>query len=84
MPETDELAFFRIERDQLQGQVTEMKVERDCLRAELREALRRIEHWRSLAEYRERMLAEQRDGTDRRSEARAMDNPKPGWHRRGG
>ena len=62
MPEGDQLTFFRIEREQLKTQLSEMKRQNDRLLVDLRDALRQVEHWRSLAEYREKVLADQRDG----------------------
>ena len=82
MPDSDELASFRSEREQYRTQLSELKAERDRLLMELREALRQIEHWRTLAEYRERMLVDQREGIDRRREPRWMDYPPSRGDRR--
>ena len=82
VPERDWLAVVRAERDQYQEKLREMEGERDRLRAELRDALVQVEHWRTLAEYRKRVPAEQRDGTDRRREHPSTDHPRSGADRR--
>lgn len=48
------------------AQLSEIQEERDRLAVELREALRQVEHWRTLAEYRRAtLLARQDDETAR-------------------
>jgi uncharacterized coiled-coil DUF342 family protein len=59
--ESDELAFVRGERDRYRAQLREIEAERDRLRADVRGLLSQVEHWRTLAEYREAMLDEQRE-----------------------
>lgn len=66
--ESDELAFVRGELDRYRMKLGETQIERDRLRAELRDALNELERWHTLAEYREAMLDEQRGNTDRPSE----------------
>lgn len=78
MPERDEPAFVVTEREHYRTQLSEMKAERDRLLVELREALRQIEHWRTLAEYREQMLVKEREASDRRREPRWTDSPIAG------
>jgi hypothetical protein len=68
MPERDELTFLRDELDRHRTKLRETQIERDRLRVELRDALSQLEHWRTLAEYRETMLDELRENTDRRRE----------------
>ena len=68
MTESDELAFVRGELDRYRMKLGETQIERDRLRAELRDALNELERWHTLAEYREAMLDEQRGNTDRPSE----------------
>ncbi len=68
MTESDELAFVRGELDRCRMKLREAQIERDRLRAELRDALNQLERWHTVAEYREAMLDEQRGNTDRRSE----------------
>lgn len=63
-PESDELTSGRDDWQRCAAQLTEIQVERDRLLTELREALREIEHWRTLAEYRQAtLLALQQDET---------------------
>ncbi len=63
-PESDELTIGRDDWQRYAAQLSEIRVERDRLLAELREALREVEHWRTLAEYRQAtLLARQRDET---------------------
>ena len=82
MPE-DWLAVVRGERDQCREQLRELEAERDRLRVELRDALGQVEHWRTLAEYREKMIiAENRAGTDRRHEHPPTDRRQSGADRR--
>lgn len=62
MPDGDELAFVRDERDHFRAQLKEIQLERDRLRGEIRDALSQVEYWRTLAEYRKGMLdAEKKD-----------------------
>lgn len=75
MPEDDELAFVRDELDRHRTQLREAQAERDRLRAELREALDQLEHWRTLAEYREAVLVELRENTDKRRELPPTGHP---------
>ena len=74
MSESDELAVVRGEPDR-QIQLKEARAERDRLRAELREALDQLEHWRTLAEYRETVILELRGNTDRRRELPPTGHP---------
>lgn len=63
-PESDELTSGRDDWQRYAAQLSEIQVERDRLLAELREALREVEHWRTLAEYRQAtLLARQQDET---------------------
>ena len=78
MPERDETAFLASEREHSRKQLSEIKMERDRLLVELREALRQIEHWRTLAEYREQMLVKEREASDRRREPRWTDSSRAG------
>jgi len=73
VPETDEPASGSDELDDHRTQLGESQVERDRLRAELRDALSQLEYWRTLAEYREAMLDELRGNTDR-----GRESPSPG------
>ena len=66
-------AFLRSELDRHRTKLRETQIERDRLRVELRDALSKLEYWRTLAEYRETMLDELRENTDRRRES-----PSPG------
>ena len=72
--ESDELTFVRGELD-CQTQLREAQAERDRLRAQLRDALDQLEHWRTLAEFREAVLAELRESTDRRRELPSTGHP---------
>ena len=71
--ETDELASGQGELDHYRTQLRETQAERDRLRAELRDVLNQLEYWRTLAEYREAMLDEQRGNI-----ARGRDFPSTG------
>jgi hypothetical protein len=73
VPETDEPTSGRDELDDHRTQLVESQVERDRLRAELRDALGQVEYWRTLAEYRKAMLDEQRE--QRRQPRYFLDGP---------
>lgn len=60
-PVVDELAALRRERDRYMEQLSEAEGERNHLRARLRDALEQLEHWRTLAEYREAMRSHETD-----------------------
>jgi uncharacterized protein YecE (DUF72 family) len=57
--ENDEFAALRRQLDLCLAQLSETVAERDQLRARLRESLQELEHWRTLAECREKMLTRQ-------------------------
>lgn len=71
MLQADEPALFQTEREHLLVQLIETESERDFFRAQLLDALRLIEYWRSMSEYHEKMCAEHRDGVDGGREPRA-------------
>ena len=60
-PALDELAALRRERDRYIELLGEAEGERNHLRARLRDALEQLEHWRTLAEYREAMRSRERE-----------------------
>ncbi|MGA3353034.1 MAG: hypothetical protein ABSD85_07595 [Acidimicrobiales bacterium] len=67
--ESDELASVRDDWQRYAAQLREIQAERDRLLAELRDALREVEHWRTLAEYRQAtLLARQHDDPERSHE----------------
>jgi hypothetical protein len=67
--ENEELRSGRADWQSYAEQLKEVQAERDRLLVELREARRDVEHWRTLAEYRQvTLLARQRDDPSRRHE----------------
>lgn len=54
----DEATIACAERDLCLVRLRQAEAERKKLRAELAEALEQVEHWRTLAEYREKRLVE--------------------------
>ena len=73
VPQIDEPTSGRDELDDFQAQLGAIQLERDRLRVELRDALGKVEYWRTLAEYRKAMLDEQRD--QRRQPRYSLDGP---------
>jgi hypothetical protein len=56
------------------ARLREVEAERDRLRADLRDALQQVEHWRTLAEYRQAtLLARQLEDAARRHQPRWID-----------
>jgi len=69
-PEPDELTAGRDGWQHYAAQLRDVRAERDQLLASLRDALREVEHWRSLAEYRQAtILARQQDREKRHEPA---------------
>jgi hypothetical protein len=69
--ESDALTFGQDDWQRYAAQLSEVRAERDRLLVSLREALREVERWRSLAEYRQAtILARQQDADTRH---------KPAW-----
>jgi hypothetical protein len=80
--ESQELATVRAERDHYRDRLRETEAEQNDLRADLADALGQVEHWRTLAEYRERRLAERRDGTDKLRELSPGEDRRRIWPER--
>jgi seryl-tRNA synthetase len=74
MADGDDLATVRDDWRRYVAELSEIQAERDRLAVELREALRQVEHWRTLAEYRRAtLLARQQDDESRRHVPRWTD-----------
>jgi len=66
-PICDGASADRAEQAAYLSRLREVEAERDHLRTDLRDALRQVEHWRTLAEYRQAtLLARQLEDAGRR------------------